>query len=262
MQRIHFLLGVIFALSPSTGWAAYPTPWQMYYQSPATPVMKDIYDFHLMLLSIEGLIVLLVAVLLVFVIVRFRASRNKSPSKTAHHTLLEVIWTAIPLLILAVIAFPSFKLLYLMDLTPKSDLTIKAIGNQWYWTYEYPDHDIRFDSNMLTENQLKPGQLRLLEVDNRVVIPTNTNIRVITTSSDVIHSWAVPAFGIKRDSVPGRLNETWLNVKKEGVYYGQCSEFCGIKHAFMPIVVEAVTPEQFQQWLLSKKTAPQTHRGG
>lgn len=261
MRRTRFLLGFIFTLLPTTGWAAYPKPWQIYYQAPVTPVMEKIYDLHLMLLIIEGLIVLLVAALLVFVIVRFRASRNKSPSKRAHNTLLETIWTIIPVLILVLIAFPSFKLLYLMDSTPKSDLTIKAIGNQWYWTYEYPDHDIHFDSNMLTESQLKPGQLRLLEVDNRVVVPTNTNVRVITTSSDVIHSWAVPAFGIKRDSVPGRLNETWLNVRKEGVYYGQCSELCGVNHAFMPIVVEAVSPEKFQEWLVQKKAAPKTHRG-
>lgn len=150
----------------------------------------------------------------------------------------------------------------MMDVTPKSQLTIKAIGNQWYWTYEYPDHHIRFDSNIVPENQLKPGQLRLFEVDNRVIVPTHTNVRVITTSSDVLHSWAVPAFGVKRDSIPGRLNETWFHVNKEGVYYGQCSELCGVKHGFMPIVVEAVSPAQFEQWVISKKSAPQTHRGG
>jgi len=257
---------VIFALCcfllPTSAYAAFPKPWQMYYQEPATPVMEYLYDFHATLLWIEGSIVLLVAILLIFAIVRFRASRNKTASKTSHNTLLEIIWTAIPVLVLVFIAFPSFKLLYMMDVTPKSDLTIKAIGNQWYWTYEYPDQDIRFDSNILAENQLKPGQFRLLEVDNRVMVPTNTNVRVITTSTDVLHSWAVPAFGVKRDSVPGRLNETWFNVKKEGVYYGQCSELCGVKHGFMPIVVEAVSPEKFKQWVASKKSAPQTHSGG
>lgn len=254
-----FLLCLFF---PTSVYAAFPKPWQMYYQDPATPVMEYLYDFHTTLLWIEGGIVLLVATLLIVVITRFRASRNKTPSKTAHNTLLEIIWTAIPVLILVFIAFPSFKLLYMMDVTPKSDLTIKAIGNQWYWTYEYPDQEIRFDSNIIAENQLKPGQFRLLEVDNRVMVPTNTNVRVITTSTDVLHSWAVPAFGVKRDSVPGRLNETWFNVKKEGIYYGQCSELCGVKHGFMPIVVEAVSPEKFNEWVASKKSAPQTHSGG
>lgn len=259
---LQFLLGIIAFLSPSLGWGDYPRPWQMYYQEPATPVMEHLYDFHSTLLIIEGAIVLLVAGLLFFVSIRFRASKISTPSKMAHNTWLEMIWTAIPVLILIYIAFPSFKILYMMDVTPKSQLTIKAIGNQWYWTYEYPDHNIRFDSNMVPENQLKPGQLRLFEVDNRVIVPTHTNVRVITTSMDVLHSWAVPAFGVKRDSIPGRLNETWFNVKKEGVYYGQCSELCGVKHGFMPIVVEAVSPSQFEQWVISKQSAPQTHSGG
>jgi len=262
MRAFQFLFGIIFFLSPFSGKADYPRPWQMYYQEPVTPVMDHIYDFHRTLLFIEGSIVLLVAALLIFVIVRFRARKNPAPSPTSHNTLLEMVWTAIPVLVLAFIAFPSIKLLYMMDVTPKAQLTIKAIGNQWYWTYEYPDHNIRFDSNMLPDNQIKAGQFRLLEVDNRVVVPVNTNVRIITTSSDVIHSWAVPAFGVKRDSVPGRLNETWFNVRKEGVYYGQCSELCGVKHGFMPIVVEAVTQDKFNQWLASKKSAPQTHKGG
>jgi cytochrome c oxidase subunit 2 len=244
------------------GKADYPRPWQMYYQEPVTPIMDKLYDFHEMLLYIEGGIVLVVAGLLLFVIFRFRAKRNPNPSPTAHNTLLEMIWTALPVVVLIVIAFPSFKLLYMMDVTPKAELTIKATGNQWYWTYEYPDHHIQFDSNMIAESQLKPGQLRLFEVDNRVIVPVNTTVRIITTSSDVIHSWAVPAFGIKRDSVPGRLNETWFNVRKEGVYYGQCSELCGVRHAFMPIVVQAVSKVEFNQWLAQKKSAPQTHRGG
>ncbi len=261
VRRIPLLLGLFFFLLPSLAEADHPRPWQMYYQNPVTPVMEHLYDFHITLLIIEGLIVFIVAALLIYVMVRFRASKNVVPSKTTHHTLLEIIWTAIPVLILVFIAFPSFKILYMMDVTPKAQLTIKAIGNQWYWTYEYPDHDIRFDSNMIPEDQLKPGQLRLFEVDNRVVVPTNTNIRVITTSSDVVHSWAVPAFGVKRDSMPGRLNETWFNVKKEGVYYGQCSELCGVKHGFMPIVVEAVSRSQFEQWLTSKKTPSQAPKG-
>lgn len=229
--------------------AAAPQPWQVYFQPPATPTMERLYDFHTLLLWIEGGIVCVVTALLVYTLIRFRASRNPTPSKRAHNTMLEVIWTLIPVVILIVIAVPSFKLLYLMDVTPKAEMTLKAIGSQWYWTYEYPDYDIRFDSNMLPEEDLKPGQLRLLEVDNRVIVPTHTTIRVLTTASDVIHSWAVPAFGIKKDSIPGRLNETWFRVEKEGVYYGQCSELCGVKHGFMPIVVEAVSKAQFKKWV-------------
>ncbi len=250
-MRFFFFL---FCLLLSTqGMADQPQPWQMYFQTPATPVMEHLYDFHTLLLYIEGGIVFVVAVLLIYVIVRFRASKNPIPSKRAHNTLIEVVWTIIPVMILAVIAFPSFRLLYMMDVTPKAELTVKAIGNQWYWTYEYPDYDIRFDSTLIPEDQLKPGQLRLFEVDNRLVVPTHTNIRVLTTSTDVIHSWAVPAFGVKKDSIPGRLNETWFNVKKEGVYYGQCSELCGMKHGFMPIVVQAVPKAQFDKWIESKK---------
>lgn len=262
MRGFYFLIGILSFALPTWAWANFPRPWQMYYQEPATPVMESLYNFHWTLLIIEGAIVLLVASLLSFVIIRYRASRQGTPSKIAHNTPLEIIWTTIPVLILVFIAYPSFRLLYMMDITPKAELTIKAVGSQWYWTYEYPDHDLRFDSNMIPEAQLKPGQLRLLEVDHRVVVPTNTNVRVITTSSDVIHSWAVPAFGVKRDSVPGRLNETWFNVQKEGVYYGQCSELCGVKHGFMPIVVEAVSKDKFNQWLASQKNAAQTHPGG
>lgn len=262
MRARTLLFGFFSILFPSLGKASYPRPWQMYYQDPVTPVMETLYDFHYNLLIIEGAIVLLVAGLLIFVAIRFRASKNPTPSPVAHHTGLEITWTLIPLGIVALIAFPSFKLLHMMDITPKADLTIKAIGNQWYWTYEYPDHNIQFDSNILAESQRKPNQPRLLEVDHRIVVPVHTNIRLITTSSDVVHSWAVPAFGVKRDSVPGRLNETWFNVRKEGVYYGQCSELCGVRHGFMPIVVEAVSQEKFNQWLASKKKAPQTHSGG
>jgi len=243
-------------LLSTTGGAAAPQPWQVYFQPPATPVMEKLYDFHTFLLWIEGGIVCGVIALLVYTLVRFRASRNPVPSRRAHNTLMEVIWTLVPVLILMVIIVPSFKLLYQMDVTPKAELTLKAIGSQWYWTYEYPDYDIRFDSNMVPEEELKPGQPRLLEVDNRVVVPTHTTIRVLTTASDVIHSWAVPAFGVKKDSIPGRLNETWFRVEKEGVYYGQCSELCGVNHGFMPIVVEAVSKAQFQKWVAAHQPKP------
>lgn len=230
-----------------------PLPWQTYFQTPASPVMEDLAWFHTLLLWIEGGIVLTVIALLSYTMWRFRASKNKIPSPRTSHVGIEIIWTLIPVLILAVIAVPSFKLLYKMDVVPKAEMTIKAIGNQWYWTYEYPDHDIHFDSNMIPEDKLKPGQLRLLEVDNRIIVPVETNIRVIVTSADVLHSWAVPAFGVKKDAIPGRLNETWFHVKHPGVYYGQCSELCGVRHGFMPIVVEAVSKEKFKRWLEEKK---------
>jgi len=215
--------------------------------------MEDVSWFHTLLLWIEGGIVLTVAGLLMYTILRFRASKNAIPSTRTSHVGLEVIWTLIPVLILAVIAVPSFRLLYKMDVVPKADLTIKAIGNQWYWTYEYPDQEIHFDSHMIEEAQLKPGQLRLLEVDNRLIVPAETNIRLIVTSADVLHSWAVPAFGVKKDAIPGRLNETWFHVKHSGVYYGQCSELCGVKHGFMPIVVQAIPKEEFEKWVAGKK---------
>lgn len=220
--------------------------------------MEHIYNLHTLLLVTESAIAVFVIGLLLYVIFRFRASRNPNPSRVSHHTILEVVWTTIPVVILIIIGIPSFKLLYFMDVVPKSDLTIKAVGHQWYWSYEYPDHNISFDSFMIEDKDLKPGQLRLLETDTHVIVPTNTNIRVITTSADVIHSWAIPSFGVKRDSVPGRLNETWFNVQKEGLYYGQCSELCGTKHGFMPIVIEAVSPEKFKQWIAQNAPAPST----
>ena len=256
LKKLSFLAFLTVILGVSTLWADYPRPWEMNFQDPATPVMEKIKHLHNMLLWIEAGIAVFVIGLLLFVIMRFRASQNPNPSKVSHNTLLEIVWTTVPVLILIVIAIPSFKLLYFMDVVPKSDLTIKATGHQWYWSYEYPDHNISFDSFMVEDKDLKPDQIRLLSTDTHVVVPTNTNIRVITTSADVIHSWAVPSFGVKRDSVPGRLNETWFNVQKEGLYYGQCSELCGTKHGFMPIVIEAVSPEKFQVWLAKNSPAP------
>src|SRR5690606_12848505 len=178
------------------------------------------------------------------------AKRNPEPSRTTHNTLVEVLWTVVPVVILVGIAIPSFKLLYYLDRVEEADMTIKVIGRQWYWTYEYPDHgNFAFDSNMIPEDQIQPGQLRLLEVDNRIVLPVDTNVRILVTASDVLHSFAVPAFGIKKDAVPGRINETWVRVDREGVYYGQCSELCGVNHAYMPIAVEVVSKERFAEWV-------------
>jgi len=191
--------------------------------------------------------------LLLYIIVRFRASNNKVASTTSHNTMLEVLWTLIPCLILIVIAVPSFKVLYSQDNIPKADVTIKAIGYQWYWGYEYPDEKIAFDSYMVAEKDLKPGQPRLLAVDNEIVVPVNKVVKVLITANDVLHAWALPAFGVKRDAVPGRINETWFKADKTGTFYGQCSELCGIKHAFMPITVHVVTDEEYATWLEGAK---------
>jgi cytochrome c oxidase subunit 2 len=233
-----------------------PRPWEIGFQPAATPVMQRIEDFHHLLLIIITLITLFVLVLLLIAIWKFNAKRNPVPTKTTHNTLLEMAWTVLPVIILVVIAVPSFKLLYYEDVIPKADMTIKATGHQWYWSYEYPDNGkISFDSLVVPDNQLKKGQPRLLTVDNPVVVPVNTTVRVIATGADVIHSWAVPSFGVKQDAVPGRLNETWFRVLKEGTYYGQCSELCGVNHGFMPIEVHVVSKDKFNSWVASKKAA-------
>ncbi|MCE9648183.1 MAG: cytochrome c oxidase subunit II [Parvibaculum sp.] len=190
--------------------------------------------------------------------VRFNRKAHPTPSKTSHNTLIEVLWTVLPVLILVVIAIPSFRLLYKELVIPPAELTIKATGNQWYWGYEYPDNgDISFDANMVPEDELA-GRPRLLAADEPVVVPVDTTVRVIVTGADVIHSWAVPAFGVKVDAVPGRLNETWFKATKVGTYYGQCSELCGQGHAFMPIEVHVVSKEEFAAWVEKTKQASAT----
>ena len=178
---------------------------------------------------------------------------NPNPSKRTHNVAVEVLWTLIPCLILIVIAVPSFKILYKQDAIPKADLTIKAIGYQWYWGYEYPDENIIFESYMVEDKDLRPDQPRLLAVDNEVVVPVNKVVKVLITANDVLHAWALPSFGVKRDAAPGRINETWFKAEKVGTYYGQCSELCGIKHAFMPITVKVVTDEEYEDWLSEAK---------
>jgi cytochrome c oxidase subunit 2 len=226
-----------------------PTPWHIGLQPSVSPVADQMHNFHNLLLWIISLITAFVLILLVYVIVRFRASVNPVPSKTSHNTLIEVMWTVVPILILIVIAVPSFKLLYFADKAPDAKLTIKAIGHQWYWSYEYPDNgNFTFDANIVQTADLKPGQPRLLTADNVVVVPVNTDIRVLVTAADVIHSWAMPAFSVKKDAVPGRLNETWFRAEREGTFYGQCSELCGQLHGFMPIEVKVVSQEAFAKW--------------
>jgi cytochrome c oxidase subunit 2 len=190
-----------------------------------------------------------VLVLLAYVCFRFRASGNAAPSRRTHNTLLEIAWTAIPVLILVVIAIPSFKLLYYQDVVPDAELTVKAVGHQWYWSYEYPDNgDFAFDAYMVADDDLQAGQPRLLATDNALVLPVGTDIRLLVTATDVLHSWAMPAFGVKMDAVPGRINETWFNIEAPGMYYGQCSELCGDFHGFMPIMIDAVSKDEFEAW--------------
>jgi cytochrome c oxidase subunit 2 len=215
--------------------------------------MEGITEMHHMLMIIITCIAIFVTVLLGYVLYRFRASRNPAPSQTAHNTLLEVVWTLLPVLILVIIGIPSLKLMFFASKIENADMTVKAIGRQWYWTYEYPEQKFQFDSLMIEEKDLKPGQLRLLDVDNPIIVPVGKTVRVIVTSEDVLHSFAVPSLGIKKDAVPGRLNETWFRIEKEGTYYGQCSELCGVKHGFMPIAVKVVSQEQYDEWLNSKK---------
>ncbi|MGE3935259.1 MAG: cytochrome c oxidase subunit II [Rhodospirillaceae bacterium] len=241
-------------LAAASASATEPQPWQMNLIEPATDIMRRNVHFHDLLLVIITAISVFVLALLVYVMMRFRESRNPTPSKTSHNTLIEVLWTVIPVVILVVIAIPSFKLLYYQDVIPQADMTIKVTGKQWYWTYDYPDHgNFTFDSLMVPEADLKPGQPRLLTVDNRIVVPVNATVKVLVTGADVIHSWTVPAFGVKVDANPGRLNERWFKVEREGIYYGQCSELCGVNHAFMPITVEAVSKEKFDAWVAEAK---------
>ena len=227
-----------------------PAPWQLGLQQSATSVMDSITTFHNFLLILITLITIFVLALLVTVMVKFNARSNPVPSKTTHNTFLEVAWTVVPVLILVAIAVPSFRLLFLQLDVPKADLTVKATGKQWYWTYSYPDAgQLEFDSLMVKTEDLKPGQPRLLTVDNEMVVPVNKVVRVLTTGADVIHAFAVPAFGIKIDAIPGRINETWFKANKEGVYHGQCSELCGRDHAFMPIAVRVVSEQAYAAWL-------------
>lgn len=226
-----------------------PAPWEYKLQEAATPVMENITWFHNFLFYMITIITLFVLVLLIMVVVNFNSKANPVPSKTTHNTLIEVAWTLIPVLILVGIAVPSFRLLFLELDIPKADLTIKATGKQWYWSYAYPDNGkFEFDSLMAADKQP-----RLLGVDNEMVVPVNKIVRVQTTGADVIHSFAMPAFGIKIDAIPGRLNETWFKATKTGMFYGQCSELCGKDHAFMPIAIRVVNDQEFAAWVETAK---------
>ena len=248
-----FLKTITIAFLPFSAFAneGISENWQLSFQEPATDLMSDIISFHsYILMPIITGISLLVLGLLLYIMFRFNSKRNVVASTTTHNTVIEILWTVIPVILLIIIAIPSFRLLYVSETIPKADLTIKAIGNQWYWTYEYPDYeDIVFDANMLLENELSDPKLRLLETDTQIVVPVNKVVKLQITSADVLHAWTIPAFGVKMDAVPGRLNETWFKANKEGIYYGQCSELCGPKHAFMPINVKVVSENEFNDWL-------------
>ena len=251
----HRLLGLAVAGAALAGGGAafaeigQPSPWEYTLQESATPVMDNIIWFHNFLLVLITIITLFVLALLIIVMVKFNAKSNPVPSKTTHNTLIEVAWTLIPVLILVGIAVPSFRLLFLQLDLPKADLTVKATGKQWYWSYTYPDHG-KFEFDSLLARDQKP---RLLAVDNEMVVPVNKVVRIQTTGADVIHAFAVPAFGIKIDSIPGRLNETWFKATKTGMFYGQCSELCGKDHAFMPIAVRVVSDQEFAAWVETAK---------
>ena len=252
MRLIAYIL-MITSL-PALVNAEQPKDWQLGFQKSASQSKTDIVWFHdYMLLPIITAITAFVLFLVIYACIKFRASNNKVASQTSHNTIIEVIWTLVPCFILIVIAVPSFKVLYSQDKIPPADVTVKAIGYQWYWGYEYPDENIIFDSYMIEDKDLKANQPRLLSVDNEVVVPVNKNIKVLITANDVLHAWALPSFGVKRDAVPGRINETWFRADRTGTFYGQCSELCGIKHAFMPITVKVVTEEEYKKWLIEAK---------
>jgi cytochrome c oxidase subunit II len=256
-RKIAMALGAVLisALCGGAALADQPHDWQFGFQAPATPITERIHAFNNELLVIIFAIALFVFGLLIYVMVRFNHRAHPVPTRTSHNTVIEVLWTVIPVLILVTIAIPSFKLMYYMDRVPDSKMTIKVTGHQWYWEYTYPDNgNIDFNSNLIAEKDLKPGQPRLLEVDNPLVLPVGTNIRVQVAGSDVIHSWFVPSFGVQEYAVIGRLNEAWINVIHTGTYYGECNQICGVNHAFMPIKVVVMSQDDFQKWLTEAKT--------
>jgi len=257
-SRLAAIAVTIWALLASVSVAlaglGQPTPWEIGLQGSASPVMQDIASFHDFLLWVIAAIAGFVLVLLLIIIVRFNARANPTPSRATHNTLLEVMWTIVPVVILALIAVPSFRLLFVQLDVPKPDLTVKVTGKQWFWSYAYPDNgNFQFDSLMVADKGLKPGQPRLLTVDNEMVVPVNKVVHVLVTGADVIHSFNVPSFGIRIDAIPGRINDTWFKATIEGVFYGECSELCGRDHSYMPIAVHVVSQADFNAWVTKAK---------
>ena len=250
------LIGIIYFVFSiaNTAYASEPKPWQMDLQEPAGIIASKATDLHNFLLVIITLISIFVLGLLVYVCIKFKEKPNVKPSKTSHNTLIEVIWTVVPVLILVVIAIPSFKLLYLTEADKPVDMVVKVSGAQWYWNYEYPDEEISFDSYMIAENELKENQKRLLDVDNPLVVPEGTRIKFLITGNDVMHSFFVPSLALQVYSIAGRVNEIWTEVpmgKKK--YYGQCNQICGVNHAYMPIVIQALPQNEYKEWLKEAK---------
>ena len=241
------IAGVVMA---SAAYAAAPQPWQLNLQPPAGSIAEMATDLHNLLLVVITAISLFVLALLIYVGIRFRASQNPKASKTSHNTVIEILWTVIPVLILVGIAVPSFRLLYYTDRTADTDMVIKVSGNQWYWNYTYPDEAITFDSYMVDEADLEPGQIRLLSVDNPLVVPEDTRIKLLVTGNDVMHSFFVPSLAVQVYAFIGRTNEVWIDVPVGAqTYYGQCNQICGTNHAYMPIEVKAVTKAEYAEWL-------------
>jgi cytochrome c oxidase subunit 2 len=263
-RSVNSILAVLatVGMAVPSAYADQPRPWGLWMQEAASPTMQQISDLNTIITVIIFGVTILVFALLGYVIVRFNAKRNPQPAKWTHNTTLEFAWTLLPVLILVAIAFPSFKLLYSMDRAADAALTLKVTGHQWYWSYAYPEHDVAFDANLVQDSDLKPDEPRLLTTDNHVVLPVGVVVRIQTTADDVVHSWSVPALGVKIDAFPGRLNETWVRVDRPGFYYGQCSQLCGINHGFMPIEVEAVPAEQFAAWLQQNQTKQKSSSAG
>ena len=248
LATLGMVIGVI--TMASSAFAAEPTPWQMGLQPAAGSIAERAADLHNLLLIIITGITVLVLALLTYTCLRFRESKNPTPSKTSHNTLIEVIWTVAPVVILLIIAVPSFKLLYYMDRTDETDMVIKVTGAQWYWNYEYLDEQIAFDSYMIETEDLVDGQKRLLDVDNPMIVPEGTRIKLLVVGNDVLHSFFMPAMAVQVYTVVGRTNETWIDVPMgEKTYYGQCNQICGINHSYMPIVIKAVSAQDYEQWL-------------
>ena len=255
LRRHLAALSVPGLIAASPALAQAPRPWQMGMQEAASPVAHAIHSLDSLVLVIITVITVFVAGLLLYVGWRYSAARNKVASKNSHHTWLEIAWTVLPVLILVVIAIPSFRLIYQEDRTQAADMTIKVVGHQWYWEYDYGDTaKVDFNSRMIADEDLKPGQMRLLEVDNQLVVPVGKNVRVLTTSADVIHSWFIPSLGVQRYAIPGRTIETWFRAEKPGTYYGECNQICGTNHSQMPIAINAMPESEFQAWLTTAKT--------
>lgn len=254
VASLGILAGACVLMAAGATGAAEPQPWQLGLQAPAGSIAEKANSLHNLLLVIITAISLFVLILLVYTCIRFRQSANPKPSKTSHNTIIEILWTVIPVLILVAIAVPSFRLLYYMDKTKDTEMVVKVTGNQWYWNYEYPDEQISFDSYMLDDADLAPGQKRLLEVDNPMVVPAGTRIKLLVTGNDVMHSFFVPSLAVQTYSISGKVSEAWIDVPVGAkTYYGQCNQICGVNHAYMPIVVKALEKAEYEAWLNSAK---------